>query len=80
MDSREVLKMRWRFRRHHHHVHDRYFINRIANRIIEMQPDGVTEYIGNYDDYIERKNRPVAVEAEAGKTKTELEKENGVKN
>lgn len=55
--------------------HDRYFINRIANRIIEIQPDGVTEYIGNYDDYIERKNRPVAVEAEAGKTKTELEKE-----
>ena len=55
--------------------HDRYFINRIANRIIEMQPDGVTEYIGNYDDYIERKNRPVVVEAEAGKTKTELEKE-----
>ena len=55
--------------------HDRYFINRIANRIIEMQPDGVTEYIGNYDDYIERKNRPVAVETEAGKTKTELEKE-----
>ena len=55
--------------------HDRYFINRIANRIIEMQPDGVTEYIGNYDDYIERKNRPIAVEAEAGKTKTELEKE-----
>ena len=55
--------------------HDRYFINRIANRIIEMQPDGVTEYIGNYDDYIERKNRPVAVEAVAGKTKTELEKE-----
>ena len=55
--------------------HDRYFINRIANRIIEMQPDGVTEYIGNYDDYIERKNRPVAVEVEAGKTKTELEKE-----
>ncbi len=55
--------------------HDRYFINRIANRIIEMQSDGVTEYIGNYDDYIERKNRPVAVETEAGKTKTELEKE-----
>ena len=55
--------------------HDRYFINRIANRIIEMQPNGVTEYIGNYDDYIERKNRPVAVEAETGKTRTELEKE-----
>ena len=55
--------------------HDRYFINRVANRIIEMRPDGVTEYIGNYDDYIECKNRPVPVEAESGKTKTELEKE-----
>ena len=55
--------------------HDRYFINRVANRIIEMRPDGVTEYIGNYDDYIERKNRPVPIEAESGKTKTELEKE-----
>ena len=55
--------------------HDRYFINRVANRIIEMRPDGVTEYIGNYDDYIERKNRPIPVEAEGGKTKTELEKE-----
>lgn len=49
--------------------HDRYFINRVANRIIEMRPDGVTEYIGNYDDYIERKNRPIPVEAEGGKNK-----------
>ena len=55
--------------------HDRYFINRVADRVIEMQPDGVTEYIGNYDDYLEKKNRPVEQEAVAGKTKTELEKE-----
>ena len=55
--------------------HDRYFINRVADRILEMRPDGVTEYIGNYDDYIERKNRPVEQEVLAGKTKTELEKE-----
>ena len=55
--------------------HDRYFINRIADRVIEMMPDGVTEYMGNYDDYLEKKNRPVEQEAVAGKTKTELEKE-----
>ena len=55
--------------------HDRYFINRVANRIIEMRPDGVTEYIGNYDDYIERKSRPVEQESVAGKTRTELDKE-----
>ena len=55
--------------------HDRYFINRVANRVIEMLPDGVTEYMGNYDDYLEKKNRPVEQEVVAGKTKTELEKE-----
>ena len=55
--------------------HDRYFINRVANRILEMRPDGVTEYIGNYDDYIERKNRPMEQETVQGKTRTELEKE-----
>ena len=55
--------------------HDRYFINRIADRVIEMMPDGVTEYMGNYDDYLEKKNRPIEQEVVAGKTKTELEKE-----
>ena len=55
--------------------HDRYFINRIANRILEMRPEGVVEYMGNYDDYIEKKNRPVEQETVAGKTRTELEKE-----
>lgn len=55
--------------------HDRYFINRVANRVIEMRTDGVTEYIGNYDDYLERKNRPIEQEAVQGKTRTELEKE-----
>ena len=55
--------------------HDRYFINRVADRVIEMRPDGVTEYMGNYDDYLEKKNRPIPQEVTAGKTKTELEKE-----
>ncbi|MBQ2833351.1 MAG: ABC-F family ATP-binding cassette domain-containing protein [Clostridia bacterium] len=55
--------------------HDRYFINRIADRVIEMRADGVTEYMGNYDDYLEKKNRPVEIEVSAGKTKTEIEKE-----
>ncbi len=55
--------------------HDRYFINRIADRVIEMRFDGTTEYMGNYDDYLEKKNRPVEQEAVVGKTKTELDKE-----
>lgn len=30
--------------------HDRYFINRLADRIYYMENNTVTEYIGNYDD------------------------------
>ena len=52
--------------------HDRYFINRIANRIIEMQPDGVTEYIGNYDDYIELKIRAQEAEKAVGVKEAEI--------
>ena len=33
--------------------HDRYFINKIADRILELKPDGVKEYLGNYDYYAE---------------------------
>ena len=38
--------------------HDRYFINRFADRVMVMNADGVTEYIGNFDDYIEKRDRP----------------------
>lgn len=36
--------------------HDRYFINKIATRIIELTSHGVTEYPGNFDYYIEKKS------------------------
>ncbi|MBQ9530779.1 MAG: ABC-F family ATP-binding cassette domain-containing protein [Eubacterium sp.] len=36
--------------------HDRYFINKLATRILELKKDGVCEYLGNYDEYIEKKN------------------------
>ena len=38
--------------------HDRYFINRFAEKVIVMEQDGVTEYLGNFDDYIEKRDRP----------------------
>jgi len=57
--------------------HDRFFINRIANRVIEMRVDGVKEYIGNYDDYLSARRREAQPEADDafGKTKTALREE-----
>ena len=34
--------------------HDRYFINRLATRILRLDKSGVCEYLGNYDYYLER--------------------------
>lgn len=42
--------------------HDRYFINKLSSRILELTPTGVNEYLGNYDEYIERKNRTASQE------------------
>ena len=35
--------------------HDRYFINRIASKVIELSDHGVKEFLGDYDYYVEKK-------------------------
>ncbi|MFZ3579560.1 ABC-F family ATP-binding cassette domain-containing protein [Virgibacillus sp. DJP39] len=35
--------------------HDRYFINKIAEQVVEIQTDHVTNYLGDYDYYIAKK-------------------------
>lgn len=35
--------------------HDRYFLNKMAENMLELDKDGVTVYLGNYDDYVEKK-------------------------
>ena len=35
--------------------HDRYFLNKIPTRILELERDGLTEYLGAYDYYVEKK-------------------------
>lgn len=40
--------------------HDRYFLDRIANRIFEFRSGGnVQEYLGNYADYLEKREAAV---------------------
>lgn len=35
--------------------HDRYFINKLANKIVEMKADGSQSFMGNYDDYLNKR-------------------------
>ena len=35
--------------------HDRYFINKVATRVLELSPNGVSSYMGNYDYYFQKK-------------------------
>ena len=35
--------------------HDRYFIDTLAERVLELRPEGLVSYPGNYTDYRERK-------------------------
>ena len=37
--------------------HDRYFINRIATKIVEVGGGALVPYLGNYDDYLTAKTR-----------------------
>lgn len=53
--------------------HDRYFINKIADRILLLTNNGVKEYLGNYDYYLERTTaeKSGAVPTENNKDKKE---------
>jgi ATPase subunit of ABC transporter with duplicated ATPase domains len=37
--------------------HDRYFLDRTVNRIVELEGGRLTEYVGNYADYVGQKGR-----------------------
>ncbi len=56
--------------------HDRYFINRFAEKVCVLESGGVKEYLGNYDDYFEKINREQAPDSDTfGMTRTAIEKE-----
>jgi len=55
--------------------HDRYFLNRVTNKILEMTEEGIVEYLGNYDYYLEKKNEIVIEDNEEYKTKTQIKLE-----
>lgn len=41
--------------------HDRYFINKTATRILDLNRKTLTNYLGNYDYYLEKKDEQLAL-------------------
>ncbi|MEK0315328.1 ABC-F family ATP-binding cassette domain-containing protein [Cohnella sp. 56] len=35
--------------------HDRYFLNRLADRVVELGPEGAAHFLGNYDEMVAKK-------------------------
>lgn len=44
-------------------THDRYFLDRVTNRMIEVGGGGIQRYVGSYSDYLEQKAAQAVVEA-----------------
>ena len=44
--------------------HDRYFVNQTATRILELEQGSLTEYKGNYDYYMEKKQEKLSISTE----------------
>ncbi|PLS08942.1 ABC-F family ATP-binding cassette domain-containing protein [Neobacillus cucumis] len=62
--------------------HDRYFINRIATKVLELSPKGSLEYLGDYDYYVDKKleQEELAALAQAASIKKTTEKDSTEKN
>ena len=45
--------------------HDRYFVNRTANMILELSDGKLIKYLGNYDDYIAKKEQLYGTQTES---------------
>ncbi len=59
--------------------HDRYFLNKVASKILELREDGLFEYLGNYDYYLDKKTSLEKALEDASedfaKTKTQVKQE-----
>lgn len=55
--------------------HDRYFLNKVITKILELNQTGLKEYLGNYNYYVEKKKNPLRFQIEeeqAGMSKTQI--------
>ena len=56
--------------------HDRAFLNRAVNRVLSIEPEGVMQHRGSYDDYVLARQRQVEVmQSTAERQEREIERE-----
>ena len=58
--------------------HDRYFLNTVVDKILVLDSEGITEYLGNYDYYMDKQKQTIemnTIETTEEKTKTQLKDE-----
>ena len=44
-------------------THDRYFLDRVSNKILELDRGNIYQYLGNYSDFLEKKAERLEIEA-----------------
>ena len=58
--------------------HDRYFLDKVANKILAFEEGGVREFFGNYTDYLDEKaffqEQAVLLEKEKAQASVKVEK------
>lgn len=57
--------------------HDRYLLNKLPQKIIEMTKDGITVYDGNYDDYMQAQQKAPAAADEETKAAAAVKNNSG---
>ena len=53
-------------------THDRYFLDRVTNRMLEVTPEGVMKYEGNYSRYLELKEEQDRLKEATERTRQNL--------
>ncbi|MNK81284.1 putative ABC transporter ATP-binding protein [compost metagenome] len=53
-------------------THDRYFLDRVTNRMVELENGQVSTYVGNYSDFLEAKAAKLEADAHSEKSRQNL--------
>lgn len=55
--------------------HDRYFLNKVCDKLIEIKDKGITIYNGNYDYYLTKQEKYIESQSEVSENKTQKRKD-----